>query len=353
MKKGRLLLAFAALLALLAGCGEETEEQTPPQDEETVLQVEHLAVEIPKNGMDAQRLMETAAALPDQLIAALADHGVEVGTVSISIGAAPTTSAQAVAEGGVDVVFVPADAFVEAGDGAVPILASGEQCADRDGTDIALWNGGGDASYTVGTQSLLCTGPSEYGENLAEKAAGDTGMTWAELERARWGVLEEASLPGYRAVDLWLADHYEGHRLSDLPDVTVYQGYEALLRAAAAGEIDVFPLRADVREDWAQAWTLEPTRTDDTGASGLGRPASIWEEVQVVGVTERFYTWVVAAAPEAEELADGPFAAALQAALADLRQQEPELAEVFGELPYTPIQNGDLDPLRRLLTLEA
>ena len=41
--------------------------------------------------------------------------------------------------------------------------------------------------------------------------------------------------------------------------MTVYQGYEALLRAAAAGEIDVFPLRADVREDYPfhdDNWTV-------------------------------------------------------------------------------------------------
>ena len=147
-------------------------------------------------------------------------------------------------------------------------------------------------------------------------------------------------------MDLWLWDRYDGETSAHLA-LSVYDSYEDLLRAAAAEEIDVLPLWDGVRKDWAEAWTLAPSRTDGRGVRGLGRPAALEKELPVLGETERLYTSAAVVREDDGVLTDSRFAAALAAALESLREAFP----VLGPYPYAPAENGDLDPQRRLAGL--
>ena len=364
MKKA-LALCFALLLLLSAtGCGSKSApasssgepagssgSSTEPATPHTV--IERLAVEFSRTGADA----DPAAAnqLAGLLQEYLADGGVTVNEMAVSFGTSYTATAQALEQGGVQLAFLPAEALVSYGGDAVPLLADAAPSLTRDSSDPRDWNGETKpaAGYTAGTRALLCAAPTEYGVNLAGRVASGKALTWDELDHARWGVLDSSSDGGYRCADLWLADHYEGSEISDLSQVASYGSYEDLLRAAAAGEIDVFPLRADARMDYADAWTREATHSDQAGVRGFGREASIWSEIPVLGVTDRLYSTAVAVTAGDAAVNGTLFQAALQDALQRIAQTRPDLMGTLGAARFAPVSSGDFDGLRRLVTMEG
>lgn len=328
MKKRILAAALLAAL-LLTGCRTRQEPQPAPEPdipEETAIHLETLAVEFAAEG--GADLLPALNRLPQKLQTALGEAGVEVDAVQMTLAAAQDTAARAVGEGGVDLSFLSAEAFLRADCGGVPLLADAE-----DGQP--------------GRAGLLCAGPSDYGRALAGREA----PTWEELAHGRWGVLEADSGPGHRFVSLWLADRYEGNTLTDLPQVTVYESYEALLRAAAREEIDVFPCTPGTLEDLADAWCLEVTRSDGRGYQGFGREVPLSEEVTVLGTPER-YCSRLAVVREDGTLSGEAFTRALSQALEDLAE-DPDWLRLAGAEHFAPLTEDSLDALRRLITIEG
>ena len=355
MKKRSLALCMTLLLltGLLAGCGREKPDASGSagsQDGEPV-KVESLALEFAPVGGDPASLLESLGRLDDSLKAALAEAGVEVETVTITVGSSVSASGQAAAEGTVDAAVLPsAQALVRYGGEAPVLMTRAYRGLTRSGEEPSDWNGQTANAYTdegtAGRRELVCTGPSEYGQALAGRVADGKTVSFTELNHARWGLIGGSS---DEQLELWLADHYEGSTLADLEQTAYYDGYEEALAALAAGEVDVIPLSADLRVEYAQQWTTETTRVTDSGAQGLGRTAEIWEEVQVVGVTEPAYGTTVAAgvgSPWAEE----PLADALLAAFNALDRDE-DLMALGGVGPFTGLSDEALDPVRRLVTM--
>ena len=370
MKKLSLLLALL-LLVTAAGCRKQKdppEVEQPPVEEledpvpQGPLQLETLRLEITRYEGDTALVLRAARELPDllQRYFAEAETPVEIGKVRVTVGSSAAATAQSLVQGGIDLAFLPAETFALSGGGRV-LLGNAPQPVIRpngDSRDAADWNGEnayavGHGAWDGGTASLICAAPTEYGRQLANRAESGTGLTWKELDNARWGVLAADSDGGYRCADLYLADNYEGDRISDLSDVTVYESYEELLRAAAAEMVDVIVIRADARMDAAKAWTLELGRADQSGMAGFGRVEPVWEEVRCIAVTETLYTTVAAAAPERTELAGEEFSAALTEVLERLYDEEPELMGALGSAHFAPVEDGDLDALRRTLTIEG
>ncbi len=355
MKKRSLTLGMALVLivGLLAGCGQKDPAASGSAGSQSgeAVKVESLALEFAPVGGDPAALLGSLDRLDDRLKAALADAGVEVETVTITVGSSVSASGQAAAEGTVDAAVLPsAQALVRHGGEAPVLMTRAYQGLARSGDEPADWNGQTANAYaaarTVGRRELVCAGPSEYGQALAGRVADGKTLSFTELNHARWGLIGGSS---DELLELWLADHYEGSALADLDNITYYDGYEAALAALAAGEVDVIPLSADLRVEYAQQWTTETTRTADNGAQGLGRTTEIWEEVQVVGVTEPAYGTTVAAgvdSPWAKE----PLAEALLAAFNALGRDE-DLMALGGVGPFTGLDDEALDPVRRLVTI--
>lgn len=352
------LKGLAALLALLlvSGCGARSEEPPAPEP----VKIENLRVEISKNDQDPQTLLREIRELPDLLKAGFdavaADTGVEVGEVTVTVGSSPAATAQAVENGSVDVAFLPAAEFVRSGSGGAAVLAEAENSGlSNTGEAPADWNGSEHATALVpgvrqaGTFALVCAAPTDYGAQLSTRAESGQALTWEELSRARWGVLSQDSLGGWGCLAVWLAENYDGSMVEQLPDVTEYDSFEELLRAAAAGEIDAFPLQADARLDVADAWTLERSEESGSGMAGFGREQSVWEEVRCIAVTPTLYT-TVAAVPAGDSVLTGDvFQNALDTVLVNLGEQEPGSMAAFGSPCFARISSGDLEPLRQLL----
>ena len=375
MKKVWLLLALSLLLTV-SGCKRQSdppaEEEFPPAVEETVkpavpagpLEVETLRVEISRNAADTALVVRVARELPDllQTYFAEAQTPVNIGRVAVTVGATPAATAQSLAQDGVDLAFLPAESFALGGGEAQVLLGNAPQPAilpKGDSTDIADWNRGektyayAAADWVGGTGALICAAPTDYGRQLAKRAESGKNLTWTELDKARWGVLEEDSLGGYRCANLYLTDHYEGDTLADLSNVTVYDSYEDLLRAAANETVDIVVLRKDARMDVSAAWLQDLGRADENGLLGFGRTAPVWEEVRCIAVTETLYDTVAAVAPGREDLSGEAFASALLQVLERLYEEEPELMGTLGSARFAPVNDEALDPLRRALTVEG
>lgn len=357
MKRVILLLALALLLT---GCSRQSGPLPPAEDppantapsgdtqpvsEDSPLEVDILRIEISRGDLDADRLMEAARKLPELLRDALASNHIHARAVQVTIGSSPAATVQALNEGSVDLAILPAESLAAQETGAAVLLASGPG-----GEAVPLWT-----ENKTGFRTTLWTAPTDYGRNLASRTDKDGGLpSWDELDRARWGLLGPDSLPGRRAVDLWLADRYDGNTTADLSRVTVYEDFDRLLQAAEAGDLDVFP-------------------GDSRTAEADGERTALF----ALGETEWFYDTVLAASPQRQDLSDpalnlkdplmftltqlcwydGTQTNADGTPLFDGKGYDRETLtlcrDVFGAYRYSWAENGDLDPTRRLLALEG
>lgn len=360
----RTIPLLLALVLLLSGCGRRAEaprepEETPPAadapeevqaiTEETPLRLEGLRVEVSRGGLSTERLMEAARRLPELLKEALEASHIYADTVQVTIGSSPAATVQALNEGSVDIAILPAEGFAGQETEAAVLLASGPGAEEA-----PLWT-----DSAVGFQAAVCAAPTDYGRNLAGRAGKEGDLpAWEEMNHARWGLLGADSLLGRRAVDLWLADHYDGSTTAGLSRVTVYGDFEELLRAAEAGEVDVFP--ADSR-------TLASWEENEASLSALFS----------LGETERFYDMVLAVSPRREDLSapelnlkDPLMFTLTRLCWYDGAQTLPDgtpafpgkgydretlalCRDVFGGCRYAWAEDRDLDAARRLLALEG
>ena len=289
---------FAAALAalLLTGCGSRGESGSASSQEapEEPVVIGTLALELPAGG-DA----DAARAFADSLPEAMAALGVEIGRVELSFSPSPAATAQALAEGGVDLAFLPAEDFLRAG-GGLAILADGTP--DTSGTLVP------------GERAEIVTAGTDYGRRLAAR----TDPSWEELAHARWGVLGQESRAGYRCLDLWLCDNYEDNGIADLPQVTVYDDWDALLQAAEAGDIDALPLKPGLRT----------------------------EKLSLLAETEGIVAQVAAVREDAA-LQSRAFALALEAAVSRLPEGQREA--LLGAKDFVSLPDGGLNAVRRSL----
>lgn len=289
---------FAAALAalLLTGCGSRGESGSASSQEapEEPVVIGTLALELPAGG-DA----DAARAFADSLPEAMAALGVEIGRVELSFSPSPAATAQALAEGGVDLAFLPAEDFLRAG-GGLAILADGTP--DTSGTLVP------------GERAEIVTAGTDYGRRLAAR----TDPSWEELAHARWGVLGQESRAGYRCLDLWLCDNYEDNGIRDLPEVTVYDDWAALLQAAEAGDIDALPLKPGLRT----------------------------EKLSLLAETEGIVAQVAAVREDAA-LQSRAFALALEAAVS--RLPEGQRDALLGAKDFVSLPDGGLNAARRSL----
>lgn len=312
MKKVSLLLALALLLTLTACRKKEPETPAPPTPpepvEEDVLRLEELRVEFPRSGLGKDQLAGAVKELPELLKTYFEETGtVEVERVTVTVGSSPASTAQALAEGHIDLAFLPGTTAL---DGPVVLLADAYPLAD--------------GTLRAGNRGLLCAAPSAYGEQLADRASSGKPLSRAEVERARWGTV--AGDADYFA--LWLADNFEE------PfgvTVTAYDSGDALFRAAADGAVDAIVIRDDARS--TADWTGDGT---------------VWEQVPVLDVTETVYTTVAAVKAE---LAEGAFPPALDQVLRRVSEEHPELMTVLGAETFASVTEDGLTATRRLAAL--
>lgn len=307
---------------------------------------------------DADVIITGTANLPELVKAEMAKLGYDIGEVEISVGTSYEATGEAMCAGSIDVGWLPGGTYAiysQAKEVDV-ILTATRAGLSNDSEDPATWNG--DANKTLPTdqqvtfyRSLIYAAPSEYGKQLAAKVNAGEKLTWEELDKATWAVGNTSSSAGYIYPTMWLMENYEGKKISDLSNV-VQLGYADAFAQAAAEQVDIIVCYADGRRDYEAAWNTATDSADATGKAGMGRTDSIWNELNVIGVTEGIYNDTVAVTTANADIYNPEFINALQTALINIINTEEGQAifSVYSHTGYAIATDADYDGARTALT---
>ena len=272
------------------------------------------------------------------------------------MGVSYEATGEAMAAGTIDIGWLPGGTYALFSDEVDVILTATRAGLSNDSTDPTTWNGEANKTLKNGPQvtyyrSLIYATPSAYGKELAAKVNAGEALTWEDLDKANWAVLKNSSSAGYIYPTLWLMDNYDGKKLTDLSNVVTLSGYGEAFAQAAAEAVDIIVCYADGRNDYEAAWTIPTDSADETGKAGMGREDSIWNELNVIGVTPGIYNDTVAVTKAKADIYNPEFIAAMQNALINVINT-PEGAEIFSvysHTGYAVAQDSDYDAARAAL----
>lgn len=307
---------------------------------------------------DADVIITGTKNLPELLKAELLKEGYDVQNIDISVGVSYEATGEAMAAGTIDIGWLPGGTYAlfSADNEVEVILTATRDGLSNDSEDPTTWNG--DANKTLPTdeqvtfyRSLIYATPSAYGKELAAKVNAGEALTWEDLNKANWAVLKNSSSAGYIYPTLWLQEHYDGKKLTDLDNVVTLAGYGEAFAQAAAEAVDIIVCYADGRRDYENAWQLPTDSADDTGKAGMGRTDTIWNELNVIGVTPGIYNDTVSITTANPEVYNPEFIKAMQNALINVINTEEgkEIFSVYSHAGYAVAQDSDYDGARAAL----
>ena len=305
---------------------------------------------------DADVIITGTKDLPQLVKEEMAKLGYEIGEVDISVGTSYDATGEAMSAGTIDVGWLPGGTYALYSDDVDVILTATRNGLSNDSVDPATWNGDANATQKNGPQvtyyrSLIYATPSEYGRYLADKVNNGEALTWDDLNNATWAVQKTSSSAGYIYPTMWLMENYDGKKISDLANVIpLDSGYGTAFSYAAAESVDIIVCYADGRNDYEESWMLPTNQQDSTGKQGMGRSESIWNELNVIGVTEGIYNDTVAVSKKSpfytEELTK-----ALQQCFINIISTEKgaEIFSVYSHTGYAEATDSDYDGARAAL----
>ena len=283
---------------------------------------------------DADVIIAGTANLPELVKAEMANLGYDIDEVDITVGTNYDATGEAMAAGAIDLGWLPGGTYALYSDDTEVILTATRNGLSNDSENPADWNGEENATQKNGPQvtfyrSLIYATPSEYGKKLAEKVNNGEELTWEDLDGAKWAVQKTSSSAGYIYPTMWLMKNYY----------------------AAAEQVDVIVCYADGRNDYEASWTLPTDQKDETGKQGMGRSESIWNELNVIGVTDGIYNDTVAISKESPFYTD-ELKAALQDCFINIINTDEGKAifDVYSHTGYAKAVDSDYDGARAALT---
>ena len=306
---------------------------------------------------DADVIITGTNNLPELLKAEMLKQGYDIGEVDITVGTSYEATGEAMAAGSIDIGWLPGGTYALFSDEVDVILTATRSGLSNDSTDPTTWNG--DANKTTPDdnqvtfyRSLIFATPSAYGKELAAKVNAGEELTWEDLDKASWAVMRTSSSAGYIYPTLWLMENYDDKKLTDLSNVITLSGYGEAFAQAAAEAVDITVCYADGRRDYENAWLLPTTEADANGKAGMGRDDSIWNEMNVIGVTSGIYNDTVSITKANEEVYNPEFIAAIQTALINLIGTDEGLAifSVYSHSGYAVATDADYDGARKALS---
>ena len=347
-----LLLALVMALGLLAGCGDKTDGDNTG-DTDGAKKIETLKVAfVPSR--EPEEIITVTEPLKQMLKDELAKQGYEVGDVEITVGTTYEAVGEGLEAGTIDVGLIPGGTYVLYDDGAEVILTATRDGLSKDSDNAKDWNDGqpteASDKQAVSYRALFIAGPSDKGQELVKKVNAGEELTWEDLDSANWSVMGTSSPAGYIYPALWLQDHY-GKKITDLPNVITLAGYGDAFAQAAAEAVDIIVCYADGRNDYEAAWILPTGEADPTGKAGMGRTDSIWNELNVIGVTPGIYNDTVSITKANADIYNPEFIAAMQQALINVinTPEGQEIFSVYSHTGYAVATDADYDGARAAL----
>ena len=359
-------LLLVAVMALgLVACGstaattEPAATEAPAEEASGNQHFDKLTLEfVPSK--DADVIIAGTANLPELVKAEMATLGYDIDEVDITVGTSYDATGEAMSAGTIDIGWLPGGTYALYSDDVDVILTATRNGLSNDSTDPSTWNGEANATQKNGPQvtyyrSLIYATPSAYGQELAAKVNAGEALTWEDLDAATWAVQKTSSSAGYIYPTMWLMENYDGKKISDLSNVIpLDSGYGTAFSYAAAEQVDIIVCYADGRNDYEASWVLPTDQQDETGKQGMGRTESIWNELNVIGVTEGIYNDTVAISKESQyytpELVE-----ALQQCFIDIinTDEGAEIFNVYSHTGYAKATDADYDGARAALSAVA
>ncbi|MGL5086815.1 MAG: phosphate/phosphite/phosphonate ABC transporter substrate-binding protein, partial [Clostridium sp.] len=261
---------------------------------------------------ESEEIVTATEPLKAMLKDALKEEGYEFKDIKIQVGTSFEAVGEALASGTADVGFIPGGTYVLYDDGAEVALTATRDGLSHDSENPADWN----KSPTAPTKdqvtyyrALAVAGPSAKGKELAAKINAGEKLTAEDIKSAKFGVSSSSSPAGYIYPTLWLQENF-GLSITDLPNAVQNPSYGSALASLAAEQLDVIFMYADARRDFEKQWTTDNKRT-----------ASIWEETQVIGVTDGIYNDTISVSKNVDFI-DADFKKALQNAFIKIGNTE-------------------------------
>ncbi len=347
-----LLAAFMGV-SLLSGCGE-TPEETSSMEEPTQIvgTMEHLRVLLPY-GVSQSLVAECGDGFAVSLREELAHQGWAVGEITVDVAPTATSSGKALDDGTADVVILPASQYFTYDEDAKLLMTATRPGLNVKSLTPADWNGSVDpVAYTAEdcpySRTLICATKSQKGQALAQEAQNGT-LTWEMLRDATWMYPKAQTSSDFFYPELWLTKHFDKTML-DVPKAIPIDGYGALFAEAGRGDADIIVIEADKRVDYAEAWKLSTNALDYTGKRGLGHEDSIFNEIQVLGVTEEIYGDAMVLRTEDEAFRNVNFQYALIEAMDALENNDDARAiwSSCGYTGFTPSNDARYENIRQL-----
>jgi len=350
--KKKLMPFFAAVLSigLITGCGTNNNAanndaangsgaapapaETPAKDKGKEIDVLKVSF-VPSK--DPEQIITTTEPLKEMLKNQLATQGYKVGNVTIDVGTTYEAVGEALSAGTTDIGLVPGGTYVLYDDGAEVILTSTRKALSNDSEKPKDWNDnkptkGLDDQQASYYRSLFIAGPSAKGQELAAKVNKGEALTWEDLNSAKWAVMSTSSAAGYIYPTLWLRENY-GKGLTDLAQVTQSDSYGSSFARLAAGQVDVVVAFADARRDNEEKWMSE-----------FGGKASIWDETNVIAVTQPIYNDTISVSKNSPIMTDDLKAALQEAfnAIAGTEEGKKVIA-IYSHEGYKNAKSSDYD----------
>ena len=354
MKKSiALLLAVVMLIGTFAACSSSSSSDTSTTEESTTESTTETSTDstsTENEKIDTLNVYFVPSRDPEEIVTAteplaglmqseLAKLGYDVGEVKITVGTTYEAVGEALSAGTADVGFIPGGTYVLYDDGADVILTATRNGLSKDSDDAKDWNDGEPTEATdeqvVSYRALFIAGPSEKGQELAEKVNNGEELTWDDLNSANWSVMSSSSPAGYIYPALWLQDKYQ-KGITDLSSAVQSDSYASAFARLASGQVDVLVTYADARRDYEENWTSE-----------YGRENSIWDETAVIGVTDPIYNDTVCVSKNSATMTDD-LKTAIQTALINIGNTEEgkEVISIYSHNGYAVAQSSDYDKER-------
>lgn len=357
MKKLLTILLAVLMVMGLAACQKQ---ETPATDDTTdgVKHLDSLHLQfVPSR--PAEEIITTTDGLGDLLIEELAKHGYEVGEITIDVSSSFEAAGEALSAGSVDLAWLPSGTYCTYSDEVDVILTATRAGLSNDSENPADWNGLENKTLRNGPQvsyykALIYAGPSEKGQELAAKVNAGEALTWEDLNSATWCISSNVtSNAGYTYPTMWLMDNYDGKKLTDL-EHTIQDNYAGAFQKLAAEQVDITVCYADGRTDYEEDWATPTTETTSKGA-GWGRPASIWEECNVIGVCPNIYNDTISITKANPEIYNEDFIKAFQDSMMAISETEKGKAiiAIYTHEGYLPAKDSDYDGTRAALALTS
>lgn len=323
------------MAVVIAGCSDSEQDLEGTADEGSE-SIDTLKVSfVPSR--DPDEIVTATEPLKNLLKEELANQGVEVNNVEINVGTTYEAVGEALSSGTTDVGLIPGGTYVLYDDGAEVILTATRAALSNDSENPVDWNenkpteGLKDEQATY-YRGLMVAGPSEKGQELAEKVNNGEELTWEDVNSARWSVQSTSSSSGYIYPTLWLQENFN-KSITDLDQSVQSNGYGDTFAKLAAEQVDIVTIYADARRDNVENWTGD-----------FAREASIWDETNVIGVTQPIYNDTVSVSKNSKTMND-ELKKALQEAFINIAKTEEgkEVISIYSHEGYQKAESANYD----------